>query len=190
MLLAGLVFTASCERNDRESPLEQNTDKTPVAEPAKSLASEPSHNTSIVLPGDRKTGLQSPVMHPGNQFEIGNTRYLFVLNEHSIEEMHALLLRADEISRSSPAEFDELQIAMVIHGPTVNLFSRNNHARSSEVIDLAEKLDAMNVINFKICETSLSIEGVNRDEIPAFIQSVPFAPDEIARLKGAGYLNL
>ena len=42
----------------------------------------------------------------------------------------------------------------------------------------------------KICETSMSSMGVERSEVPAFIESVPYAPDEIRGLGEEGYIKL
>ena len=37
---------------------------------------------------------------------------------------------------------------------------------------------------------TLNKRGVDKDDIPAFIESVPFAPDEFKRLTSEGYINL
>lgn len=133
----------------------------------------------------------APVMKPADvQIEIGNTRYLFVLADHSTEDLKALLTRADEIAQTSLDHFGNLEIELVIHGPTVEMFTQKNYPKNKELIDLAAKLDAFNVIDLKICEKSLASRGLSRDDIPAFIESVPYAPDEIKRLTQDGYINL
>ena len=124
------------------------------------------------------------------QIDIGNTRYLFVVADHTTEELKSLLLRADELAGSGIADPNELDIALVIHGPTVGMFIEDNYGNNREMIDLAAKLDASKVIDLKICELSMSNMGVNREQVPRFIESVPFAPDEIERLKANGYINL
>ena len=42
----------------------------------------------------------------------------------------------------------------------------------------------------RICDTTMSSMGVERSEIPAFIESVPYAPDEIRRLVEKKHINL
>lgn len=148
----------------------------------------PESDPTVIFRSAERRQTETP--HAGNQFDIGNTRYLFVLDDHSVDDMRSLLMRADELSQSETGDMDDLEIALVIHGPTVNMFTRNSYQVNQELIDLAEKLDTKRVINFKICDTSLSLQGIEREEIPGFIDSVPFAPDEISRLKGAGYINL
>lgn len=133
----------------------------------------------------------APIPEPADvQIEIGNTRYLFVLADHSTKDLLDLLTRTDEIARTSLDHFDELEIALIIHGPTVEIFTEKNYQKNKELVDLAARLDAFKVIDLKICERSLSGRGVTRDEIPSFIESVPYAPDEIKRLTEEGYINL
>ncbi len=124
------------------------------------------------------------------QIDIGNTRYLFVVADHTTEELKSLLLRADELARSGVADPNELDIALVIHGPTVGMFTEENYENNREMIDLVAKLDAFKVIDLKICEMSMSNMWVSSEQVPRFIESVPFAPDEINRLKNNGYFNL
>ena len=133
----------------------------------------------------------SPLIEPTDvQIEIGNTRYLFVMADHSTDDLKDLLLRADEIAQTSLDHFDDLEIALVIHGPTVDIFTERNYQKNKELVDLAAKLDAFNVIDVKICEKSLTSRGLSSNQVPSFIESVPYAPDEIKRLTREGYINL
>ncbi|MBI2970547.1 MAG: hypothetical protein HYY36_07360 [Gammaproteobacteria bacterium] len=131
----------------------------------------------------------APLSH-NTQFELGDTRILFVTQFHSESELEALLHRADEIARTSPDGPGQTQIALVVHGPSIEHFRQKNYTRNKALIDLAARLDALNVMDVKICEFSLNKAGIPRSEIPAFIESVPFAPDEIRRLTEAGYVTL
>jgi intracellular sulfur oxidation DsrE/DsrF family protein len=124
------------------------------------------------------------------QVALGNTRYLFVVRDHSGAELDALLHRVDDIARESLDRFDNLRIALVIHGPAVRQFAQKNYSANRELIDLAAKLDAFEVIDVKICERSLTSEGLSKADIPSFIDPVPFAPDEIARLGTEGFVSL
>ena len=124
------------------------------------------------------------------QMVLGNTHYLFVVRDHTEAELEELLNRVDDIARESLDRFDNLRIALVIHGPSVRQFTQQSYAANRELIDLAAKLDAFEVIDVKICETSLSSEGVSKSDIPSFIDPVPFAPDEIARLGAEGFVSL
>ena len=87
-------------------------------------------------------------------------------------------------------DFEDIEIVLVLHGPDINLFTHNNYKDNKTLVDLAAKLDAFNIIDMKICETSMSSMGVSRSEVPVFIESVPYAPTEIRNLTDDGYINL
>lgn len=124
------------------------------------------------------------------QFNIGNTNYLFDVSDHSLEELRELLERVDEISQLERDQYDDLEIVMILHGPDIEWFREDNYEQNRQLVDLAAKLDAYEVIDMKVCEMTLNKRGVDKDDIPAFIESVPFAPDEFKRLTGEGYINL
>lgn len=124
------------------------------------------------------------------QFNIGNTQYLFDVSDNSPEELEALLQRAEEIRDANAEGYDDLEIVLVLHGPDINIFRQKNYDKHKPLVDLAAKLDAFDIIDMKMCETAMSSLGVDRSEVPAFIESVPYGYDEIRRLEEEGYINL
>ena len=147
----------------------------------KPIVSSPTEKETVIVQKE------APVI---TEPEIENKSYLFVVKDHSIEELEALLARAEEVSQSKPEDFEDLEIVMVIHGPDIDFFTNQNHANNSQLIDVAARLDAFNVIDMKVCETTMSMRGVERQDIPPFIESVPFAPTEIKQRLQDGYINL
>ena len=123
-------------------------------------------------------------------FNIGNTQYLFDVSDHSPEELEALLFRAEEIRETHAEGFEQLKIVLVLHGPDIDIFRQENYTRHKPIVDLAAKLDAFEIIDMKICQKTMSDMGVERSEVPAFIETVPYAPNEIKRLTESGYINL
>ena len=127
---------------------------------------------------------------PQTQFTIGNKSYLFDISNHNIEELEALLKRAQEVTQLDSSNYGDLEIVMILHGPDIDWFTQQNYKRNLELVDLAKKLDAFDIIDMKVCETAMSARGVKREDIPSFIESVPYAPDEMRRLLQEGYINL
>jgi Uncharacterized conserved protein len=127
---------------------------------------------------------------PETQFNIGNKSYLFDVSDHSLEELKAVLIRAEEISSLQTHEYGDLEIVMILHGPDIDWFVRENQEHNRKLIDLAARLDALDLIDMKVCETTMKQRGVRREDVPAFIESVPYAPDEMKRLLQEGYVNL
>lgn len=124
------------------------------------------------------------------QFSVGNSQYVFDVTDHSREELHALLKRADEIATVSSKQFNELDIALILHGPDIDWFARKNYEQNKELVDLAARLDALEVIDLKVCQKAMQQYGYLDEDIPAFIDRVPYAPDELRRLEGSGYFRL
>lgn len=168
ILLISLMFISACD-NDTQvtNNAAQNTSTTPTE------TFEPPLAEPITLP----------------EPELENKSYLFDVSQNSIEELKALLVRAEEVSQTHPADFEDLEIVMVIHGPDIDLFTNKNYGKNQELIDLAARLDAYDVIDMKVCERTMESRGVERKDIPPFIESVPFAPVEIKQRLQNGYIN-
>jgi len=102
----------------------------------------------------------------------------------------ALLRRADEVASTSSAEFEQLEIALILHGPDIDWFAKKNYTENKKLVDLAAQLDALEVIDLKVCQQAMEQYGFQDEDIPAFIDRVPYAPDEMRRLEGSGYFRL
>lgn len=125
-----------------------------------------------------------------NNFIIENKSYLFDLKGHSLSELEALLERTEEVTMTQSSEYKNLEIVMVIHGPDIEWFTQQNHTNNQKLLDLAARLDADDIIDMKVCETTMKFHGVERKDIPEFIDSVPYAPVEIENRLRDGYFNL
>jgi hypothetical protein len=162
--VAVFALAGGCEQQSTATMTTQ-TARTPLAAPAPASAVSP-------------------------QFTIGNQRYVFDVSDHTPEELMAVLRRASEISQLSNPDFSDLNIALVLHGPDMAMFARRNYDQHKELVDLAARLDAFDIIDFKICETAMGQLGYSDDDFPAFLERVPYAPEELKRLKGEGYVTL
>jgi intracellular sulfur oxidation DsrE/DsrF family protein len=127
---------------------------------------------------------------PDLQFNIGNKSYLFDVSNHSMAELEALLGRAEEITQATSGDYDHLEIVMVLHGPDIEWFTQDNFENNKQLVELAARLDSYEIIDLKVCETTMKKQGIEREDIPAFIESVPYAPDFMKRLVRKGYINL
>ena len=181
LVLLSLFFLGACDKGQ---------DTAAPATPAAAKVDMP--KTETVAP-PVSTPPTTPVTEAeiaNKQLDIGNTQYLFIAAEHTPDELQSLLQRVEEITQSSSQLYDQLDIALVIHGENVHMFTEDNYEQNKMMIDLAAKLDALDVIDMKVCEWSMSQRGVSPTELPSFVDPVPFAPDEIKRLTEAGYINL
>lgn len=113
---------------------------------------------------------------------------LFDINVHTEEELELILQRVDALARGRDGEAQREPIALVLHGPEVAFFAARNHARYRDLVDLAAKLSAYELIDIRMCQTKMEELGIERGEIPPFIELVPYGPAESERLLQEGYV--
>jgi hypothetical protein len=172
-LLFGILLLSACEQDDQTSAV--------AVTPATT-------ETEMVL----ELTDPAPTLHvqSDSQFTIGNKRYLFDISEHSIEDLQSLLQRAEEITQAGTEDLEDLEIVMILHGPDINWFTLENYNDNKELVDLAKRLDTFDIIDLKVCETAMESLDINQNQIPTFIEPVPYAPNEIKRLSDDGYTHL
>lgn len=124
------------------------------------------------------------------EFSVEDDQYMIDVSKHTQEEFFAFLKRADEIATLKAPDFDQPNIALILHGEDIDWFTKRNYEQNKELVDLAARLDALEVIDLKISEKAMADRGYAEEDIPAFIDRVPFGPDEMQRLQGSGSFQL
>jgi intracellular sulfur oxidation DsrE/DsrF family protein len=117
-------------------------------------------------------------------------RYLFNITLHTPEEIAGLLARAEQLAQTMRTDDARTGIALVLHGPEIEMFAKKNYPRFRKTVDQAARLDAAHVIEVKMCLTEMRRLGLRKEDIPEFIELVPYGPDEEERLRRNGYVYL
>jgi hypothetical protein len=129
---------------------------------------------------------------PGDELlpEQGATPQGMVLDisVHSLDELKVLLDRAEEIAARPQSQGEMAGVVLVLHGPEVEFFAISNYPRYKDIVDQAARLDAFDVVDVKICQSMMDRQGIAREDIPAFIEQVPYGPGEVERLVREGYV--
>lgn len=73
-------------------------------------------------------------------------------------------------------------VTLVLHGPVLRSLLRENYLNNKKMVDRAASLSAMGVIGVKACNTWMASNGINSEDLQAFIDSVPYGPAEVERL--------
>ena len=115
-------------------------------------------------------------------------RAVLDISVHTLEGLEVLLDRAEELAMRPQVQGGEASVVLVLHGPEVEFFSIGNYEKYKDVVDQAARLDAFDVVDVKICQSMLDMQGIKRDDIPSFIEQVPFGPGEVERLRQQGYV--
>lgn len=125
------------------------------------------------------TLIVSPV---GALDEAQTQGYVFSVTVSSSQQLDVVLDRAEDLrALFNPNEHGK--IAIVLHGNELQLFQKNNYASNRTVVERARMLDQDNIIDIKACQTMMRELDIEQNELPSFIEQVPFAPAEIERLQ-------
>jgi intracellular sulfur oxidation DsrE/DsrF family protein len=136
------------------------------------------------------TPAESPPPSPATGITTEDGRYLFSVTLHTPEEIAGLLTRAEELAKTRHPDSRHTGIALVLHGPEIEIFAKKNYARFRETVDRAARLNAARIIEVKMCRTEMKRLGIGEKDIPDFIGLVPYGPDEEMRLRRNGYVYL
>ena len=119
---------------------------------------------------------------------IKKGKFMFSVTLHKREEIDSLLTRADSLSKTMRTNGNKSAIALILHGPEIKLFTRQNYEKNRDIIDKAARLDGENVIQVKVCKTKMRELGVKNEDLPSFMEIIPYAPDEEKKLLDQGYV--
>jgi len=131
--------------------------------------------------------LAAPAAHAQ---QAADTGYVFSVTVSTRQQLDVVLDRAEDLRALFNPE-DYGKIAIVLHGAELQLFQKRNYSSNQSTVERARMLDADRVIDIKACQTMMRTLHIERNELPAFIEQVPFAPVEIERLeKEQGFTRL
>lgn len=115
-------------------------------------------------------------------------QFIAQVQAHTESEIETLLGRAEGVLEKVLKGEPVTPIQFVLHGEEVRMFFRRNYGAHKSIVDQAAKLDAFNVIDIKVCETWMRLQGESLGELYPFIETVPLGPAEERRLVKQGYI--
>lgn len=113
--------------------------------------------------------------------------YVAQLRLHTPEEIKAVLEKAEKYIDGSEKYPDFDPIALILHGPELKVFARENYQMYKSIVELAARLEAFKIIDVRVCEVQMQRDGIEAGDLPAFVDTVPYGPDEEQRLLKRGY---
>lgn len=103
------------------------------------------------------------------------------------EDLAELFTTLEESVAAGETQTDP--VVIVLHGPEALPFLRSNYLANRELVDRAARLLAFDRIEMRMCETWMRNNGIRPEELLPFVETVPFAPEEVERLERDGYLR-
>ena len=116
--------------------------------------------------------------------------YLARIGQNNPAEIDQALSRIEQLFMIEAAGFQYEPVVIVLHGPEVAVFERQNYHQFKHIVHKAARLSAFNVVDIRVCETRLDTLGSAVNNLVPFVGTVPYGPAEIQRLTGEeGYLH-
>jgi intracellular sulfur oxidation DsrE/DsrF family protein len=143
---------------------------------------------TVVSSETTAAGPPAPVETPIPTDEVPGKVVLDV-SVHTIEGLKILFDRAEELAMTPRPTGEDASLVLVLHGPEVEYFSIKNYDQYKDIVDQAARLDAFDVVDLRICQTMIGARGIERTDIPSFIEQVPYGPGEVERLRREGYVT-
>ena len=137
--------------------------------------------TLMLLPGICAQAAEAVPPQELNKSELP-PGYVARVNLNEPAEVQAILNRAQDYFDRQGLASSFPPVVMVLHGPEIAMFTRNNYHRFQAAADLAAKLTALKVIDVRICETRMAMDGIEKMDLLPFVGTVPFGPAEESRL--------
>lgn len=110
-------------------------------------------------------------------------RYLAEIELHTEAELLQLLQRAEQLSDQGVIQPDSgYPVRFVLHGSEVRVLLVENYNQHRATVDLAQRLTEKGVVDVKVCETWMGGNRVLNEQLPSFIGTVPYGPEEKQRL--------
>lgn len=103
--------------------------------------------------------------------------------QDDLEDLFGML--EDSVAANEPQQDP---VIIVLHGPEALPFIRRNYLEHRDIVDRAAKLRAFDRIQLLMCETWMRNNGIDRDDLLPFVDTVPLAPAEVERLERDGYV--
>ena len=101
-----------------------------------------------------------------------------------------ILDRASMLQNIYQNDSFEASIVFVVHEGAIPLFGNNDKNIQPQLMLRARSLSMGDIIQFRLCKASASLQGYTRNDIQDFVSMVPMADAEIVRLQQEGYAYL
>lgn len=151
------------------------------------VAAEPGAGTGTEMQKKEMMKGKVPMLQTAAPQKATPQKLQALVQLHTADELRSLLARAEQIANGKAEYSTADPIALVLHGSEIEIFKRSNYRDNKELVDLAARLDAFNVVDLKVCTRWMGEHNLNEGDLPPFLEAVPFGGDEVIRLDSEGY---
>ena len=113
---------------------------------------------------------------------VDDTNYLARIGFNDPKQVSEALMRVEDLYELDAELGLSNPVAIVVHGPEVSIFQKENYEDYKEIVDLAARLTALGVLDINVCERRLNYSGASKESVYPFVDTIPFGPREVNRL--------
>lgn len=110
-------------------------------------------------------------------------KVVYDVNVKTLWAMNSVLDRASHLSKITGADPFDSSIVLVLHGPEIEFFARENYAKYKKLMHRAQSLIAAETLKIRMCKLAAAGHGYKPEQIHGFIKMVPMGDAEIIRLQ-------
>ena len=118
------------------------------------------------------------------QADSDGVRYVADIELQNSQQLTVLLQRANQILLDGPASQGGIpNVSFVLHGPVIKDLLKQNYAGNLQMVNLAARLSALQVVEIKVCRTWMGLNNVEEVDLQPFVVPVNLAGSEVERLR-------
>lgn len=116
-------------------------------------------------------------------FQYTATQYLADIQIHSSAELLEILQRVEQLTANTATQpQSDNPVVFLLHGKEARSLLQQNYQQNRQLVDLAARLAAFEVVDIKVCEVWMDNQRLDKTQLQPFVGTVPFAPAEKKRL--------
>ncbi len=110
-------------------------------------------------------------------------KVVYDVHVKTVKAVESVFNRASYLSTITGADPFDQSIVLVLHGPEIRFFARDNYPQYRELMQRAQSLVEGEVIKIKMCKIAAQSQGLEPEDIHGFVEIVPMGDAEIIRLQ-------
>lgn len=110
-------------------------------------------------------------------------KVVYDVNVKTLGAINGVLDRASYLSKITGADPFDSSIVLVLHGPEIEFFARENYAKYKKLMHRAQSLVEAETLKIRMCKLAAAGHGYKPEQIHGFIKIVPMGDAEILRLQ-------
>ena len=121
--------------------------------------------------------ITKPIGNYTAQDEAARLKYIAQIELNTAEELNQTLERvADLVEKGDWQRGRDEPVAFLLHGNEANALMSSNYQQNQKLVELAKSLSDKQAVSIRICRVWMLNNGIENDQLPAFVSPIYYAP--------------